>query len=424
LSAVYSGDLNDATSTSATLDYDVSPSSSNVLTFTTSSPSVSVGETYTPMASSSAGLTPVITVDALSSSVCSISSGTIKFLEAGQCIMDANQPGDMDYAAAAQVQQTVTVLANALRAPTSPVDVSATFGASGVVVTWSAPVNPGSSSIAGYTVTASPGGATCTTTGATTCTLAGPSNSSSYAISVVARSNAGTSPAGSFTLNASGSTTGTPGTGAGAGTGSGGATPAGTPSAPKDVETTQSGSDLTVSWTTPSTPGNSTITGYRVTISPSGKTCTTTGAKSCTVSGLSSSVRYRVSVVAISSVGTSMPASATTNVASASSVLGSIGFAFDSSSLSADDRRMVEQVATKILDAKIKRVTLEGYTDSVGSVSFNEVLSAQRAAATGAYLRELLTRHGDRTTKIDIVGKGIRQSGTTASASRTVIVID
>jgi outer membrane protein OmpA-like peptidoglycan-associated protein len=85
---------------------------------------------------------------------------------------------------------------------------------------------------------------------------------------------------------------------------------------------------------------------------------------------------------------------------------------------------MVERVATKILATKIKRVTLEGYTDSVGSVAFNEVLSAQRAAATGKYLRELLTRRGDRATEISIIGKGIRRNGTTASASRTVIVID
>jgi titin len=422
LSAVYSGDVDDLASTSTTLDYDVSPSTANVLTFTSSAPSASVGESYIPVVSSSAGLTPVITVDASSASACSISNGTVKFLEAGSCVLDANQPGDTDYSAAAQVQQTVTVQANALpRAPSSPVDVSATFGAAGVVVTWSAPLNPGSSAIEGYTVSASPGGATCSTSGATTCSLTGLSSSSSYAISVVARSSVGTSPASSFTLNASSSSTGTSGSGTGAGSGSGSG---GTPSAPRGVETSHSGSDLTVSWRRPSTPSGAIITGYRVTISPGGKTCTTTGATTCTVSGLSSTVRYHVSVVALSGTGTSKPASVSTNVASTSNVLGSIGFAFDSSSLSAGDRRMVERVATKILATKIKRVTLEGYTDSVGSVAFNEVLSARRAAVTGKYLRELLTRRGDRTTKINIIGKGIRRNGTTASASRTVIVID
>ena len=97
LSAVYSGDVDDVASTSATLDYDVSPSTANVLTFTSSSPSASVGETYTPVVTSSAGLTPVITVDASSASVCSISSGTVRFLGAGPCVLDANQPGDADY---------------------------------------------------------------------------------------------------------------------------------------------------------------------------------------------------------------------------------------------------------------------------------------------------------------------------------------
>jgi titin len=337
VSAVYSGDVDDATSTSAPLDYDVSPSSSNVLTFTTSAPSANVGGAYTPGVSSSAGLTPVITIDASSASVCSITSGTIKFLEVGSCVVDANQPGDTDYAAAAQVQQTVSVHANAVRVPTPP-------------------------------------------------------------------------------------TTTTTGTGTGTGTGSGGGT-GGTPSAPKGVQTTQSGSELTVSWSTPAS-GTATVTGYRVTVSPGGETCTTTGATSCTVSGLSANVRYHVSVVAMSGTGASKPASVSTNVASTSSVLGSIGFAFDSSSLSTSDERMVDKVATKILAGKIKRVTLEGYTDSVGSLAFNEALSARRAASTGAYLRELLSRHGDHSTRIVVVGKGIRRNGTTASASRTVIVID
>ena len=140
LSAVYSGDVDDLTSTSTTLDYDVSPSTANVLTFTSSPPTASVGETYTPVASSSAGLTPVITVDASSAQVCSISSGTVKFLEAGSCILDANQPGNTNYSAAAQVQQTVTVHAVVQsHVPSAPVDVSASFGAAGVAVTWSAP---------------------------------------------------------------------------------------------------------------------------------------------------------------------------------------------------------------------------------------------------------------------------------------------
>ncbi len=425
LSAIYSGDVDDATSTSSVLDYDVSPSSSNVLTFTTSWPSATVGQTYTPQVSSSAGLTPTITVDASSSSVCSISAGTVKFIRVGECVLDANQPGNVDYAAAAQVQQTVSVHAVASRPPSAPIDVSAAYGSAGAVVTWSSPLSPGSAAIDGYTVTASPGDATCATTGATSCTLAGLSSSSSYSISVTARSSAGVSPAGSYTLNASSSPVGTSGSGAGAGSGSGsGAGGPGAPSAPKDVETTKSGSDLTVSWTTPTTPGPMIITGYRVTISPGGKTCTTTGATSCTVSGLSSSVRYHVGVVALSAAGSSKSASATVHVATVTGVIGSIGFAFDSSSLNAADRRMVERVATKILKSKIRRVTLEGFTDSVGSVAFNEALSAQRAAAAGKYLREVLLRRGDRSTTIDVVGKGIRRNGATASASRTVIVID
>ena len=420
LSALYSGDVNDAASASALLSYDVSPSSANVLTFTTSSPSATVGQTYTPGASSSAGLTPIISVDPSSSSVCSISAGTVRFLKAGQCVLDANQPGNADYAPAAQVQQTVTVQAIDSRPPSAPVDVSAIFGSTGAVVTWSSPLSlgdaPSSRGTRSRPVRAAP---RAPRPGRRPARLQDSPSSSSYSISVIARSSAGSSSAGSYTLDASSSSTGTSGS-TGSGTGSG----AGAPSAPKDVETTKTGSDLTVSWTTPSTPGSSKIIGYRVSISPGGKSCTTTGATTCTLSGLSSSVRYHVSVVAFSAAGTSKSASATTRVATTTTVIGSIGFAFDSSSLSTADRRMVERVATRILTSKIRRVTLEGFTDSVGSVAFNEILSVERAAATRTYLREVLLRRGDRSTTIDVVGKGIRRNGTSAAASRTVIVID
>ena len=412
LTAVYSGDVDHAASTSANLDFDVSPSSSNVLTFTTTSPSATVGGSYTPGASSSAGLTPVVTVDASSSAVCSISGGTVRFSSSGQCVLDANQPGDADYAAAAQVQQIVTVRVSA-RAPSTPLDVSATFGSTGVVVTWSAPATQGSAGIEGYTVSTSPGGATCSTTGAMTCTLVGLSDTTSYTVSVVARSNAGTSPPGSFTLNASTSTS-TSGSGTGV------------PSAPTNLETTSSGTNLTVSWTAPSSVGTSPVTGYRVTISPGGKVCTTTQATSCTLTGLSSLDTYHVSVVALSAVGTSRSASTTTRarVTLSGGVIGRIRFAFNSSALNAGDRRVIDQVASTIVAGSIRRVTLEGYTDSVGTVVFNDALSAQRAAAAGTYLREILTLRGDRTTSIAVVGKGIRQSGTTAAASRVVIVVD
>ncbi len=75
--------------------------------------------------------------------------------------------------------------------PGAPQDVSAVLGAGGVAtVTWSAPLSDGGNDIEHYVVTASPGGATCTTT-THTCELAGLMAGTTYSIVVNATSRAG-----------------------------------------------------------------------------------------------------------------------------------------------------------------------------------------------------------------------------------------
>ena len=41
--------------------------------------------------------------------VCTVSGATVSYTAAGQCVIDANQAGNSTYAAAPQVQQTITV---------------------------------------------------------------------------------------------------------------------------------------------------------------------------------------------------------------------------------------------------------------------------------------------------------------------------
>jgi hypothetical protein len=83
---------------------------SQTISFTSSAPSATVGgPTYTPTATSTSGLTVALTIDATSSGICSISGGVVSFTAVGSCIIDANQAGDANYSAAAQVQQVVTV---------------------------------------------------------------------------------------------------------------------------------------------------------------------------------------------------------------------------------------------------------------------------------------------------------------------------
>jgi hypothetical protein len=71
------------------------------------------------------------------------------------------------------------------RAPAAPAAPSAVAGDRQVLVTWAAPAANGSP-ITGYTVTAAPGGATCTTTGALSCTVGGLTNGTAYTFTVVA----------------------------------------------------------------------------------------------------------------------------------------------------------------------------------------------------------------------------------------------
>ena len=80
------------------------------VSFTSTAPAATVGgATYTPTATASSGLTPAITVDGTSSTICTITGGVVSFIAAGTCTLDANQAGNGSYSAATQVQQAVTV---------------------------------------------------------------------------------------------------------------------------------------------------------------------------------------------------------------------------------------------------------------------------------------------------------------------------
>jgi endo-1,4-beta-xylanase len=87
-----------------------------------------------------------------------------------------------------------------------------------------------------------------------------------------------------------------------------GSTQTSIPSAPWNVTAsrTAGASSALVSWNAPGTDGRSAITGYKVTsVSDTTKTCATTGARSCTVTGLSADSSYRFVVRAINAIGVS-----------------------------------------------------------------------------------------------------------------------
>jgi hypothetical protein len=80
--------------------------------------------------------------------------------------------------------------------PGAPTDVRASSGSSqSSVVSWTAPDNDGGEPISSFSVSASPGGSACTATGATatSCTLNGLHNGTSYTLSVRAINGLGSS---------------------------------------------------------------------------------------------------------------------------------------------------------------------------------------------------------------------------------------
>ena len=72
--------------------------------------------------------------------------------------------------------------------------MAATAGDGQAGVRWSPPATDGGSTVTSYTVTAAPGGASCSTAG-TSCTIAGLTNGTDYMIRVTATNAVGTGPA-------------------------------------------------------------------------------------------------------------------------------------------------------------------------------------------------------------------------------------
>lgn len=163
--------------------------------------------------------------------------------------------------------------------PGPPLNVQAEPKLDGARVTWQAPSNLGTDGLSLYAVRSWPGGPVCQVSASVTaCDVLGLDPNEEYYFTVVPMSTAGW----------------------------------GTPSAPSNVvrplaprvpgaptSVVASGGDqqAIVSWQAPTDPGTSPVIEYRITSSPDGALCTSSG-RSCMISGLTNGVSYTFTVEA------------------------------------------------------------------------------------------------------------------------------
>ena len=203
--------------------------------------------------------------------------------------------------------------------PAAPTAVSALAANNGALVSWTAPVWDGGSAITGYTVTAVPGGATCTAAAnATSCGVLGLTNGTAYQFVVTANNAAG---AGDQSAPSNVATPGPP--------------PA--PTSPAAVAGTR---QVTVSWTAPALNGHAPLLSYTVTAAATGQstqTCTATApTTSCTVTNLVNDVAYSFAITASNAHGAGPAATVSATPTWTPAVLGSgLTWWFDASNPSA-----------------------------------------------------------------------------------------
>ena len=140
-----------------------------------------------PVAVTASGLT-LIQVSAGDTATCALAS-----TGAAYC-WGSNTSGQLGNNSTTKSTVPVTV------APQGPTGVAAVAGDATAAISWTAPVFLNNGSITGYTASAAPGGASCSTTGASACTITGLTDGTTYTITVTVTASTGTAPSASVTV--------------------------------------------------------------------------------------------------------------------------------------------------------------------------------------------------------------------------------
>ena len=128
------------------------------ITFTSSPPEPATvgGAPYSVSAEAGSGLAVSFSIDATSSSVCTISGSSVSFAAAGTCTIDAAQPGNGEYEPAPQAQQAFSVVippaVTGISPKQGPVGGGTSVTIKGTNLSGATAVHFGSVSAASYTV--------------------------------------------------------------------------------------------------------------------------------------------------------------------------------------------------------------------------------------------------------------------------------
>jgi large repetitive protein len=277
---------------------------------------------------------------------------------------------------------TTAVTANAYVAPDNGAYItgvtSTNLGA--LTVTWTAPVattsaNDDNAAITGYVVTATDASGNSFNCGtvaasATSCTITGLANATSYTVSVTPVNAVGTGKASASVTGKTIAKT--------------------SAAAPTITSATAASTSVTVNWTAPASTGGIAVTGYIVTATAadgSSVSCPTVSgsATTCTISNLSATTSYTLSVSAVTAagVGNAATKSVTTAAAPVPSVPAGIVVKFTgatSTALTTAAKTALKALAKKLTGTLA--VTVNGFAKS-------NTVARQRALAVANYLLSL-----------------------------------
>ena len=185
---------------------------------------------------------------------------------------------------------TSSALLTVLSPPSAPRAVLASPRTTSALVTWTAPLSLGGSSVTAYVVTATPGGRQCRTVGARTCTVTGLATRTAYRFSVRAINRIGTSAASPLSPTVV----------------------VGTPTAPRSLSVTQPAARTArVSWTASALVNAGPVTAYQVRWSADGGASWTTWTSTRLLAATRSSLArttYLVQVRALNRAGAGLTA--------------------------------------------------------------------------------------------------------------------